>query len=135
MHVVRARARVSFVRASVCASSPQASELLFGDAWLFRSARQTDTTELLAMLGQPDTRGAELSIANWDGPEACARELAAPLRCSVADLLSSSETESGEESQEAEESGRVRQRVARTSSYHVELGYLSSSQNRCLLND
>ena len=49
------------------------------------------------MLGQPDTRGAELSVANWDCPEACARELAVPLRCSPAMLLSSSDTESGED--------------------------------------
>jgi hypothetical protein len=85
--------------APMCLPAPvaQASELLFGDAWLFRAPRQTDTTELLAMLGQPDTRGAELCMANWDGPEACARELAAPLRCSPAALLSSSETESGED--------------------------------------
>lgn len=76
---------------------PQASELLFGDAWLFRAPRHTDTVEVLAMLGQPDTRGAELSVANWDCPEACARELAVPLRCSPAMLLSSSDTESGED--------------------------------------
>merc|ERR1719478_777601 len=64
----------------------KASELLFGDAWLFRAPRNTDTVELLAMLGQPDTRGAELCVANWDCPEACARELAVPLRCSPATL-------------------------------------------------
>lgn len=68
----------------------QASELLFGDAWLFRAPRHTDATELLAMLGQPDTHGTELNVSNWDCAESCARELAVPLRVAPHVLLASS---------------------------------------------
>lgn len=102
----RAAERPLLLTSLVPPSAAQASELLFGDAWLFRAPRNTDTVELLAMLGQPDTRGAELSVANWDCPEACARELAVPLRCSPATLLSSSETESGEDGA-SDESGSL----------------------------
>merc|ERR1719310_1725176 len=48
----------------------KASEVLFGDAWLFRAPRHADAAELLAMLGQPEGRGAHLTVANWDSVEA-----------------------------------------------------------------
>ena len=85
------------------ATHRQASELLFGDAWLFRADRQAESTELLAMLGQPDGCGAELCVGNWDSAEACARELAGPLQVSPCELLSSA----SEEEDASEESGSV----------------------------
>jgi len=74
----------------------QASELLFGDAWLFRAPRHSDNGELLAMLGQPECHGSELSAANWHSAEACARELAQSLRVQVETLYSPSSSEVGE---------------------------------------
>ena len=74
----------------------QASELLFGDAWLFRAPRHSDNGELLAMLGQPECHGCELSAANWHSAEACARELAQSLRVQVETLYSPSSSEVGE---------------------------------------
>lgn len=70
----------------------QASEVLFGDAWLFRAQMQADTTELLAMLGLPSASGArELSVDNWNGGEsACACEIATALGIRQEALLPSS---------------------------------------------
>lgn len=65
----------------------QASEVIFGDAWLFRAPRTAEPDELLAMLGQPETHGFELALSNWDSPEACARELAKPLGVAAEALL------------------------------------------------
>ena len=72
----------------------QASELLFGDAWLFRAPRNADKSELLAMLGQPDVHGCELSASNWHTAEACARELARSLKVEVGTLYAPSSASS-----------------------------------------
>ena len=77
----------------------QASEVIFGDAWLFRAARTAEPTELLAMLGQPETRGFELVVSNWDCAEACARELAKPLGVTPDSLLLSA-SEAGDDGDE-----------------------------------
>ena len=46
-----------------------------------RAPRTAEPDELLAMLGQPEGRGFELVVANWDCPEALhTEELAAHLR-------------------------------------------------------
>lgn len=90
------RPRVVFLHGS------QASEILFGDAWLFRAPRNAEATEVLAMLGQPDCRGAHMCVANWESAEACARELAEPLGVSADALLTSS---SDEEDGESDASG------------------------------
>ena len=82
---------------AVCCS--QASELVFGDAWLFRAPRHADTTEVLAMLGQPEGHGCELSTSHWDSDEACARELAPALGVTVEALLSAP-SDDGEEAGE-----------------------------------
>jgi len=66
----------------------KASEILFKDVWLFRAPRHADAMEVLAMLGQPDGHGCELSTSNWLSAEAFARELALPLGVAVEALLS-----------------------------------------------
>ena len=58
---------------------------------------------MLAMLGQPDGRGFELIVSNWDCPEACARELAKPLNVSAETLLAPASEGRSELSEEAEE--------------------------------
>ena len=75
----------------------QASELLFGDAWLFRAPREMDKAELLAMLGQPECRGAELDTARWKSAWQCARELAGPLQVDPTTLLSAAAAAEGGE--------------------------------------
>jgi len=77
----------------------KASELVFGDAWLFRAPRHADATEVLAMLGQPEGHGCELSTSHWDSDEACARELAPALGVTVEALLSAP-SDDGEEAGE-----------------------------------
>ena len=65
----------------------QASEVIFGDLWLFRVPVRADPAELLAMLGQPDGRGYELTVSNWSSAADLARELAAPLNITAHQLL------------------------------------------------
>ena len=81
----------------------QASEVIFGDVWLFRAPRNTESAEMLAMLGQPDGHGFELIVSNWDSPEACARDLAKALNVSAESLLASPSEGRSEISEEAEE--------------------------------
>jgi hypothetical protein len=82
----------------------QASEVLFGDAWLFRAPGRAEPLELLAMLGQPEGRGFELKVANWDCAEACARELAKPLNVSPEALLLAADDDEGSGEESGEES-------------------------------
>ena len=63
------------------------------------------------MLGQPDSRGAELSIANWHCAEDCARELAVPLRVAPGFFLAGT-TASDDESDESGEDGILWARVS-----------------------
>jgi len=75
----------------------KASEVIFGDTWLFRAPRSADgAEELLAMLGQPDCRGFQLVVANWLSAEACARELCEALSVPVEWLLASTSSDEGE---------------------------------------
>jgi len=82
----------------------KASEVLFGDAWLFRAPGRAEPLELLAMLGQPEGRGFELKVANWDCAEACARELAKPLNVSPEALLLAADDDEGSGEESGEES-------------------------------
>jgi len=54
-----------------------------------------DKAELLAMLGQPECRGAELDTTRWESAWQCARELAGPLQVDPSTLLSAAAEEEG----------------------------------------
>ena len=86
------------------------SEVLFGDAWLFRSQQQAEASELIAMLGLPLNSGArELSVAHWDSDRACAAEVASALGLKLENLMddgTSTGNEEGDEGAGAETSRR-----------------------------
>ena len=91
-----------------CRRHVQASEVLFGDAWLFRSQQQAEASELIAMLGLPLNSGArELSVAHWDSDRACAAEVASALGLKLENLMDDGTSTGKEEGDEGAGAGET----------------------------
>lgn len=53
----------------------QASSMLFGNSWLFSAPADADATDVLSMMGAPNTEPVVLHAARWRSPAAFAEDL------------------------------------------------------------
>lgn len=58
----------------------QASEILFNDSWLFSAVSCSECADILAVIGQTESEGFELSADSWSHPVELANALAAVLQ-------------------------------------------------------